>query len=625
MQLTRLRVKNFKSIRDIEIRQIENALLLVGQNSVGKTCILDAVRALGGSYRICEVDFNEKKQKIEISASLAITEEDLKLLHEKRIVSQYKRYEIWKEEFLERLPSFQDGILTFTMTANDQGSVRFSDGFEKHNRYIQEVFPKLYYLDSQRNMGKMQETLLSFEEDELLGQMRADCCLFDGGKKCSHCFSCIGLLNQKTPAELNAFETEKLLEYKLYQMNLDDFSRKVNQTFQKNGGSAGEIRYQVRCNTGKLFEVEANLYQENRKREVPVGFLGKGMKSIYMLSLLEAYIEDEGRIPGIILMEDPEIFLHPRLQKISGDILYRLSRKSQVIFSTHSPNLLSPFHSRQIRQVSLDKEGYTVVRHRTNVSRILDDLGYSAADLLNVSFVFIVEGKQDKSRLPLLLEKYYSEITNREGRLQRIAIVTTNSCTNIKTYANLKYMNQIYLKDQFLMIRDGDGKDREALRSELCSYYARRNKEDIDRLPKVTRKNVLVLKYYSFENYFLDPEVMSKVGVIKSPEDFYRIFLTKWKEYLYRLPSGRKLAEVLGQDLSTEEEVKSHMEEIKIHLRGHNLFDIFYGPFKKREREILLAYIDQAPREVFADILDPIDQFVYFKNRRKQTRGRSQN
>ena len=134
-----------------------------------------------------------------------------------------------------------------------RGAFAFSDGFEKHNRYIQEVFPKLYYLDSQRNMGKMQETLLSFEEDELLGQMRADCCLFDGGKKCSHCFSCIGLLNQKTPAELNAFETEKLLEYKLYQMNLDDFSRKVNQTFQKNGGKrrgnplSGALQYRKNC------------------------------------------------------------------------------------------------------------------------------------------------------------------------------------------------------------------------------------------------------------------------------------------------------------------------------------------------------------------------------------------
>lgn len=46
------------------------------------------------------------------------------------------------------------------------------------------------------------------------------------------------------------------------------------------------------------------------------------------------------------------------------------------------------------------------------------------------------------------------------GNLQRIAIITTNSCTNIKTYANLKYMNQIYLKDNFLMIL-GRGRQRQ--------------------------------------------------------------------------------------------------------------------------------------------------------------------
>ena len=82
-------------------------------------------------------------------------------------------------------------------------------------------------------------------------------------------------------------------------------------------------------------------------------------------------------------------------------------------------------------------------------------MGYGANDLMNVSFVFFVEGKQDKSRLPLLLKKYYSEITDPDGNLSRIAVITTNSCTNIKTYANLKYMNQLYIKDQFLMIRDG--------------------------------------------------------------------------------------------------------------------------------------------------------------------------
>ena len=122
------------------------------------------------------------------------------------------------------------------------------------------------------------------------------------------------------------------------------------------------------------------------------------------------------------------------------------------------------------------------------------DSGYTASDLMNVNFVFIVEGKQDKSRLPLLIRKYYSETYDESGKLSRIAIITTNSCTNIKTYANLKYMNQIYLRDQFLMIRDGDGKDRMELGRQLCRYYEQRNLEDVDTLPKVRPENVLIFK-----------------------------------------------------------------------------------------------------------------------------------
>jgi hypothetical protein len=56
---------------------------------------------------------------------------------------------------------------------------------------------------------------------------------------------------------------------------------------------------------------------------------------------------------------------------------------------------------------------------------------------------------------------------------------------------------------------------------------------------------------------------------------------------------------------------------IKIYVRGHNLFDIFYGKYKSREEEILKKYVEAAPREVFADILNAIDSFVYFENRKK--------
>lgn len=617
MRITDLHIKNFKAIRDMHIREVEEALILVGKNNTGKTTVLDAIRAVGGEYQIRKEDFGEDHANIEISVTLEISEEDLEKLHSRGMVSQYKRYESWLTDFQKKLPSFENGRLSFKMTANNNGACRYEDGTKKDNRYIKEIFPRIYYVDTERSLEQMQKDLLLLEEDEILGRMRMGCCMFSEAKTCNHCFSCIGLIQQKSVDQLDVFETAKLLEYKLYQLNLDEFAQKVNENFHKNGGRE-EIIFSMNRDVEKMLQVTTEVYHPGQNTVRPAEQMSKGMKSMYLFSLLEAYTEMEENLSSIMLIEDPEIFLHPSLQKTAGEILYRLSKKNQVIFTTHSPNLLPNFNSKEIRQVVLDEQGYSNVRKRTDISAILDDLGYTAVDLMNVNFVFIVEGKQDKSRLSLLLNKYYSEMYDEEGNLSRIAIITTNSCTNIKTYANLKYMNQVYLKDQFLMIRDSDGKDKEMLGQQLCKYYADRNREDMDKLPRVRPENVLILKYYSFENYFLNPKIMAQLGIVKSEEDFYRIFLKKWKEYLNRIRSGKQLKKVIGRDLRTVEDIKAHMEEIKIYMRGHNLFDIFYGRYRGRETEILKKYLDIAPRKEFADILEAVEQFAFFESKRKE-------
>ena len=72
-----------------------------------------------------------------------------------------------------------------------------------------------------------------------------------------------------------------------------------------------------------------------------------------------------------------------------------------------------------------------------------------------------------------------------------------------------------------------------------------------------------------------------------------------------------------GHDLAAVEDVKAHMEEIKTYLRGHNLFDIFYGPYKEQETELLKRYMELAPRKDFEDILNALERFPYFESRRK--------
>ena len=588
----------------------------MGKNSTGKTAVLEAARAVGGTYQIQPEDFREGHPPVSVKVELEITKEDLYSFQRQGLVSRYRRFDAWLEDFCKKLPSYKEGVLSFTFMAKWSGERIYSDGIKKNNHYIREIFPKIYYIDVQRNLRQFQKDILLWMENDQIRQMRSDVCMFDRTKKCRHCFDCMGVISKKAAGELNALEAAKLLDYKLYQLNLDDFSAKMNENFRRNGGME-EIRYSMNRDVERMLEVTTETYDPGQNLTKPLEKMAKGMRSVYMLSLMETYAQGSGQTPGIIVVEEPELFLHPQMQKIAGQILYRLSKKNQIIFSTHSANLLSNFNTRQIRQMVLDENGCSCVRERTDISRILEDLGYTAVDLLNVNFVFIVEGKQDKSRLPILIRKYYAETYDQNGQLFRIAIINTNSCTNIKTYANLKYINQIYLKDQFLMIRDGDGKDRKELQHQLCRYYEERSREDMDALPRVRPQNVLVLRYYSFENYFLNPEIMVRVGVLKSEEQFYEILLKKWKEYLWKIKSGKHLTEIIGKNLETVEDIREHMEEIKIYLRGHNLFDIFYGRYKKNEKEILTKYIELASREEFADILDAIDSFIYFENRKK--------
>lgn len=589
MKIDSLYIENFKSIESAQIKEIDNAFILVGKNNTGKSSVIDAVRAVLGEYTIRRDNFRDNTRDVVIRMTLS--------------------------EELDASDHVLIRQVTYVVTPDGRYYYEDEDGMSEK---MPEYLPRLYYIDHRRNLREFQSALLDLQGDASITMLKEKKCPYQNDRICDECFQCIPEIEKKTGAELTIFETAKLMEYRMYKMNLDKFSDSVNKYLKKNGMVGYQIRYEVDLDIDSMLNFDTVVYQRDREVKGTLSMMGAGSKSIYLLSLLEAYVEENSQDGGIIMIEDPEIFLHPQLQKTASEILYRLSKKNQIIFSTYSPNMIFNFSSKQIKQVVLDENCSTFIQENIDIDIILDDLGYSANDLMNVSFVFIVEGKQDRNRLPLLLEKYYSEIRDNDGKLKRITIVTTNSCTNIKTYANLKYINKLYLKDQFLMIRDSDGKNPNYLIRQLCSYYKARSNEEGADLPNVTPKNILILKYYSFENYFLDPATMVKIGVIKSEDQFYDILYKKYKEYLYKLPSMKRLIRTKNVRINSKEDVKKNIEMIKIYVRGHNLYDIFYGKYRSEEEEILRKYVDAAPKEVFADILNAIDRFVYFENRKKE-------
>lgn len=618
MKISSMYIVNFKSVKKLEILDIDNAFILVGKNGTGKSSVLDAVRVITGNYRLKKEHFYDQNENMEIGINLEFFEEDMEKMCELGIVSKERGYDKWEEEFMSVFPTFSNNQIKIVYRVKPDLSFLYMDENGDENPRLKEILPKLYFIDHMRNLSEFQNGLINVMNNDELIPLRENMCLYDKSEPCNQCFKCIDEIKRKRGEDMSLNETTKLMEYQLYTYNLQNFAESVNKYLRENGALQNDVSYKIDVDFEQLFKINTIVTNVRTGEKNSINTLSTGTRSLYMLSLIEAYLEEKNSVHSIIMIEDPEIFLHPQLQKIASEILYRLSKKNQVIFSTYSPNMIFNFSSRQIKQVVLDEDYDTGVVENTDIDVILDDLGYTANDLMNVSFVFIVEGKQDSNRLPMLLDKYYSEMRDEEGKLNRISIVTTNSCTNIKTYANLKYINQLYLKDQFLMIRDSDGKNPKYLVKQLCSYYGQRKKEEEqDNLPNVQPKNVLVLKYYSFENYFLDPQIMAKIGVIKHEDDFYNILFQKYKDYLYKLPSFKRLVRTQNVRINSPKDIKTHLEDIKTYVRGHNLFDIFYGKYRHNEDEILGKYIEEAPRDNFKDILDTIDSFVYFENRKR--------
>ena len=70
MKIESLKIRNYKFIKELEIKQMENACIFIGRNSVGKTAILDAILTACGQKEVLPKHFNEASNNIEITVKI---------------------------------------------------------------------------------------------------------------------------------------------------------------------------------------------------------------------------------------------------------------------------------------------------------------------------------------------------------------------------------------------------------------------------------------------------------------------------------------------------------------------------------------------------------------------------
>ena len=91
--------------------------------------------------------------------------------------------------------------------------------------------------------------------------------------------------------------------------------------------------------------------------QVKINKLGSGYEMIFSL-LYSFYLAQQSRKQLIVLLDEPEIHLHPKLQEDFVDVLLELSKTSQIILTTQSPLLVKQLSNNRYKKINiLQKKG----------------------------------------------------------------------------------------------------------------------------------------------------------------------------------------------------------------------------------------------------------------------------
>ena len=90
-----------------------------------------------------------------------------------------------------------------------------------------------------------------------------------------------------------------------------------------------------------------------------INSLSSGEKQLFLRTLAIKTMEPQN---SIILIDEPELSLHPKWQQRIVDVYRKIGKNNQIIIATHSPHILGSVRKENIMLLDKDDEGQIVVR-----------------------------------------------------------------------------------------------------------------------------------------------------------------------------------------------------------------------------------------------------------------------
>lgn len=191
------------------------------------------------------------------------------------------------------------------------------------------------------------------------------------------------------------------------------------------------------------------------EQNIPLNKRGSGVRRLVLLSFFQAQAEKrktEKNAPSIIYaIEEPETSQHPNHQLLLIKSLVELSEQenTQVLFTSHSANLVREIPVHSLRYISINEENISIEygidsasgeKDESTIDKIISTLGILPNPADKIKILIYVEGNHDVNGL----KRYSSILNNHDPQIpdlhgHEIGWVITGG-SSLKHYVENKYL-----------------------------------------------------------------------------------------------------------------------------------------------------------------------------------------
>lgn len=402
-RLESLRIKNYKHIGDsyIGFDKLENLNILVGQNNIGKSTLLQSIEMLISE----DVTNRELSTDTMLEFGFCPTETEI------------------KNVFREDTSGGEIGINHFTF------------GAKYINEYISFEYQPI------KAIGKEQITLSNIPgipQIQITSYKRIDNFNYLANNYLNNNIRCLKLIklsadrnlvpeiqnSNRTVSEDGTGATNLLRQY-LNVANLpnevveNDILNALNQIMKPETHFERIMCQEIETTDDPNSKWEVQLVNENGK--IPISNSGSGLKTI-LLVLIKLFLETrettnynfESLLTNtVFIFEELENNLHPAIQRNLFEFLYQWAKEnnSQIFLTTHSTVPINMFSGRDnVTLTHIKKENNQIITNSAlsfiENEYILMSLGVRASDILQSNAVIWVEGPSDRIYINKWIELY---------------------------------------------------------------------------------------------------------------------------------------------------------------------------------------------------------------------------